>query len=107
MSVEPEQLGPPPKEGIYFRAAIGLIALLGGLLGLVALYFVEVPEGNKEPLLLALGIVLQWGGSVVASEYGATTTGRRVADAAVKKIEQETATTAADANAARNGRGGE
>ena|SRR5215213_1752376 len=102
--MDSEQLGPPPREGVYFRAAIGLIALLGGLAGLVALYFVKVPEGNKEPLLLALGVVLQWGGSVVASEYGATTTGRRVADAAVKKIEQETATTAADANAARNGR---
>ncbi len=40
-----------------FRAAIALVALVGGLLGLAGVYFVPIPEGNREPLLLALGLV--------------------------------------------------
>jgi hypothetical protein len=38
--------------------------------------------------MLALGLVLGWGGAVVQSEYGASATGRKAADAAVKKMEE-------------------
>lgn len=79
----------PHNDGKYFRPAIGLLCLFGGLGGLFALYFVEVPTGNREPLLLALGIVLGWGGSVVQSEYGSTSTGRKVTDSAIRNIERQ------------------
>lgn len=75
-------------ENKAFRQIMGMICILGGLLALAGLYFIVVPEGNKEPLLLAIGIVLGWGGSVVNSEYGATTTGRKIADAAVNQMNQ-------------------
>jgi hypothetical protein len=50
---------------------------------------IDVPSGNKEPLLLAIGIILGWGGSVINSEYGATTTGRKFAETAVRNIEKQ------------------
>lgn len=78
-----------PHEGNVFRYAIGLMCIIGGLASLAGLYFIEVPGGNKEPLLLAIGIVLGWGGSVVNSEYGATSTGRKVADTAVRSMERQ------------------
>jgi hypothetical protein len=104
--MNPDQLGPPPKEGLYFRALIGLLAIFGSLLGFAALFVVKVPPENKDAMMFALGIVFGWGSSVVQSEYGATTTGRKVADAAVRKIEQETRTSEADATAARENGGG-
>lgn len=76
-------------DNAIFRQFIGVLCIVGGLSALAGLYFVEVPEGNKEPLLLAIGIVLGWGGSVVASEYGATTTGRKVAETAVRTMERQ------------------
>lgn len=78
---------PPPKDGNGFRALVGLMALVGGLLGFVLLFFVEIPPRNENALLLALGIVLGWGAAVVQSEYGASSTGRKAADAAVRQIE--------------------
>lgn len=101
LAMDDEKLGPPPKEGVYFRAAIGLIAMLTAIGGFAALFFIRVPPENRDAMMFALGAVFGWAASVVNSEYGATTTGRKVADAAVRKIEQETATTAADADAAR------
>jgi hypothetical protein len=65
-------------ESGIFRQGIGLLCIVGGLSALAGLYFIDVPAGNKEPLLLAIGIILGWGGSVVNSEYGATTTGGRL-----------------------------
>jgi hypothetical protein len=74
----------------WFRGFIGVLVLVGGLGALAGLYFVDIPDGNNEPLLLAIGIILGWGGSVIASEYGATTTGRKVAESAVRQIERQT-----------------
>jgi hypothetical protein len=79
----------PRENGSIFRQGIGLLCIIGGLSALAGLYFIDVPVGNKEPLLLAIGIVLGWGGSVVNSEYGATTTGRKVAEAAVRSVERQ------------------
>jgi hypothetical protein len=75
----------PPKEGALFRAVLGLVALIGGLLGLAGLYFVPIPEGNREPLLLALGLVLGWGSTVVGYEFGSSPAGRKAAEAGVKR----------------------
>lgn len=77
----------PPREGSLFRALLGLVALVGGLLGLAGLYFVPIPEGNREPLLLALGLVLGWGSTVIGYEFGSSPAGRRAADAGVKRTE--------------------
>lgn len=71
-----------------FRPLVGFICLVGGLAGLLGLYLVEVPEGNREPLLLALGLVLGWGSAVVQSEYGSSATGRRVVESTIRRLEE-------------------
>jgi hypothetical protein len=67
-----------------FRALLGTLALLGGLGGLAGLYFIPIPEGNREPLLLALGLVLGWGSTVIGYEFGSSPAGRKAADAGVR-----------------------
>ena len=79
---DPRPAGP---DGALFRAALGLVAMIGGLLGLAGLYFVPIPEGNREPLLLALGLVLGWGSTVVGYEFGSSPAGRKAADAGVRQ----------------------
>lgn len=71
-----------------FRGIIGLIALGGAMGGFFALFYIEIPARNENALLLALGFVMGWAGAVIASEYGATTTGRKVAESAIRKIER-------------------
>ena len=66
------------------RAALACVALIGGLLGLAGLYFVPIPEGNREPLLLALGLVLGWGSTVIGYEFGSSPAGRRAAEAGLR-----------------------
>lgn len=84
-AISSERLGDaPPREGALYRALLGLVALLGGLAGLAGLYFVPIPEGNREPLLLALGLVLGWGSTVVGYEFGSSPAGRKAADAGVR-----------------------
>jgi hypothetical protein len=74
----------PPKDGAKHRGIIGLVALLGGLVGFTALFFVPIPEGNREPLLLALGLVLGWGSTVVNYEFGSSPAGRNAAAAGTR-----------------------
>jgi hypothetical protein len=77
------------EERNAFRYTVGIIAVIGGLAGLGGLYFFEVPEGNREALLLALGIVLGWGGSVINGEWGSSPAGRDAAKRGVWKDEAE------------------
>lgn len=86
----------PPRESSTFRFAIGLIVMLTAIGGFAALFIVRVPNENKDAMMFALGSVFGWAASVVSSEYGATTTGRKVAEAAVNRLEQETANSAAN-----------
>jgi hypothetical protein len=86
MSDEGSVLAPPPQEGSAFRAVVGLICVVGSMVGFGGLYFVEIPPGNRDALMLALGIVFGWGSAVVQSEYGASTTGRKAANAALDQI---------------------
>lgn len=83
---EKDRLGAaPPREGSLYRAILGLVALAAGICGLAGLFFVPVPEGNKDAMLLALGLVLGWGSTVVGYEFGSSPAGRKAADAGVKK----------------------
>lgn len=74
-------------EKSTFRHTVGLIAVIGGLLGLAALYFYEVPSANREALLLALGVVLGWGSQVINGEWGSSPAGRKAAEAGLKSSE--------------------
>ena len=79
MTDEPPRSPPDP-----IRAALAIVALIGGLGGMAGLYFVPIPEGNREPLLLALGLVLGWGSTVIGYEFGSSPTVRRAADAGIR-----------------------
>ena len=84
-------------DNALFRGTIGLIALIGGLAGFFALFYIEIPVGNRDAMMLALGLVLGWASSVIASEFGSTSTGRKIADSAIRNSEKltEAATTTA------------
>ena len=72
------------KEGRYFRPLLGLIVVIGGLLALGLLYFIPVPATNRDALMLAIGIVLGWGGSIVNYEYGGSVMGKKAAEKGMK-----------------------
>lgn len=80
---------PHTSDGPAFRRAVGLLCVIGSLLAFAGLYFIQIPKANEQALLLALGYLFGWGSAVVQSEYGATTTGRKVAEAAVRNIERQ------------------
>lgn len=88
------------NDSTIFRGTIGLIALLGGLAGFFALFYVEIPAGNRDAMMLALGLVMGWASAVIASEFGSTSTGRKIADSAIRNSERLTnaATTTQDVN---------
>lgn len=72
-----------------FRFVIGALVLATAIGGFAALFVVRVPPENKDAMMFALGAVFGWAASVVASEYGATTTGRKVAEQAVRTMERQ------------------
>lgn len=79
----------PPKEGSLYRAIMGFVALAGGLGGLAGLYFIKVPAGNEDALMLALGLVLGWGGTVISYEFGSSPSGRKAAEAGLRKPQEQ------------------
>jgi len=89
MNDDEATLGPPPKDGSAFRAVIGLLAVISGVFAAALLFFVEVPPRNENALMLVLGVLIGWGSSVINSEYGASTTGRKVAESAIKRLEKK------------------
>lgn len=74
----------PPQAGSRFRAVIGLLAVLGGLTIVVLLIFVSVPASNRDAIMLALGLVLGWGGTIVGFEFGSSPAGRKAAEAGLR-----------------------
>jgi hypothetical protein len=77
-----------PEERDTFRRVIGVLAVVGGFACLVPLYFVPIPDGNKEALLLAIGIVLGWGGTIVTGEWGSSPAGRAAARVALRQADE-------------------
>lgn len=67
-----------------FRYSVGMIAIFGGLAGLLGLYAFEIPTGNRDAVMLALGIVLGWGSTVMNGEWGSSPAGRRAAEVGVE-----------------------
>ena len=82
-----------PNDNSIFRAVVGFLALGAGIAGFIALFWIEIPARNENALLFAMGIVFGWGSAVIASEYGATTTGRKVAESAIRNIERQNSAT--------------
>lgn len=74
----------PPREGARFRAVIGLIVVLGGFACVLALLFVPVPEGNDQAVMLAIGLILGWGATVVGYEFGSSPAGRKAAEVGLR-----------------------
>ena len=52
------------------RFILALVAIVMGALIVAALVFVQIPEGNSETLMLALGFVLGWGGAAYGFYFG-------------------------------------
>jgi hypothetical protein len=76
-------------ESGAFRFVIGCIVMVTAIGGFAALFIIRVPPENKDAMMFALGSVFGWAASVVSSEYGATTTGRKVAEQAVRTMERQ------------------
>lgn len=85
----PELGAGPPREGSIFRAVLGVLCVLAGIIMLVVLALVPIPPGNREPLMLAIGLVLGWGSNVVNSEYGSSPAGRQMVDISARKLEEK------------------
>lgn len=66
------------------RFWLAIAALAAGVTGLVLLFFIEIPSRNREPLMLALGLVLGWGSTVIGYEFGSSPAGRRAAEAGTR-----------------------
>lgn len=81
-----------------FRYLVGVIALLGGIGGLIGLYITEVPPGNRDALMLALGLVLGWGSIIVNGEWGSSPAGRQAASVGVRQPEIKGPATGTRAN---------
>jgi hypothetical protein len=80
---------PSANEGRAFRWTIGLLVMLTAMTGFGALFVLRVPAENKDAMMFALGSIFGWAAAVVASEYGSTTTGRKVADSAIRGLERQ------------------
>lgn len=55
----------------YFKWIVGLIPLLASVAIMGLLFFVAIPDANKDTLLPLAGVFFGWGGAVVAYEFGA------------------------------------
>lgn len=78
------------SERATFRHSVGIIAILGGLAGLGALFVFEVPAGNRDAVVLALGIVLGWGSNIISGEWGSSPAGREMAKLGVEQQRRAT-----------------
>jgi hypothetical protein len=54
------------------RNMVGAFAMGAALGVLFGLFRIEIPEGNREVALVALGVALGWAGTVVNFHYGSS-----------------------------------
>lgn len=60
-------------EHIDLMGILVALVAMGLAVGIIAgLFFMEIPSGNREAAMLALGIVLGWGGTVVSWRFGSS-----------------------------------
>jgi len=52
------------------KTVIALIALGVGVLSILGLFFIDIPDKNRDLINIALGTVIGWGGSVVSFYFG-------------------------------------
>lgn len=74
-----------------FRQQLGLIAVVGSLLAFGLLFFVTIPAQNENALMFAMGVIFGWGSAVFASEYGSSSTARKVTEGAIRQMEHQAA----------------
>lgn len=53
------------------RAWVAIIAVLNGPIALTGLFLIKIEPSNAQTIGLVLGLVLGWGGLVVASQFQA------------------------------------
>ena len=51
---------------------LGRVLIAIGLIGLVPLYFMSIPQENTEILSMGIGVVLGWGSMAVSFYFGTT-----------------------------------
>jgi len=74
----------PDLMGSIIAALVLLLAV-----GIIAgLFLIELPPGNREAAMLALGIVLGWGGSVVNWRFGSSHGSARKTDLLAERHEE-------------------
>lgn len=66
----------------WFRYGLGIAVVMGGFALVAALIGWSVPSANRDAVMLAIGVVLGWGSSVVAFEFGSSPSERKASDAA-------------------------
>lgn len=66
----------------WFRYGLGIAVVTGGFGLVAALIGWSVPSANRDAVMLAIGVVLGWGSSVVAFEFGSSPSERKASDIA-------------------------
>jgi len=59
------------------RHLIGAIVMLLCAVMIGALFFIEIPEGNRDIAMVLLGIGMGWGGAVVQFHFGSSEGSKR------------------------------
>lgn len=59
------------------KIVVALIALGVGVLSIIGLFFIDIPEKNRDLINIALGTVIGWGGSVISFYFGDTDSSRK------------------------------
>lgn len=68
----------------WFRYVLGFAVIGGGFALVAALILWSVPSTNRDAVMLAIGVVLGWGSSVVAFEFGSSPSERKASSVAAE-----------------------
>lgn len=56
----------------HTRTILAFIAMAMSLLCIIGLFFIEMPDKNRDLINVALGAILGWSGTVVAFYFGSS-----------------------------------